>query len=142
MGEAADVMCGELTAFNDRDVNKIVASFSPDCEKVVPGARMRGGEQVAAWCSALWTAFPDIQVTVTTVIEKDSVAAVRGRVAGTHLGTLRTPSGDIPPTGRRADLGVSEVAEVEGGVMVSAHLYFDRLELLEQLGVTSAVMSA
>lgn len=138
MGQAADVLCRELSAFNERDVDKIVASFSTDCEKVVPGARMRGGEQVAAWCSALWSAFPDIQVTVTTVIEEGSVAAVRGRATGTHLGTLRTPSGDISPTGRHAELAVSEVAQVEEGVMVTAHLYFDRLELLEQLGVTAA----
>jgi predicted ester cyclase len=138
MGEAADVLCRELAAFNARDAKRIIASFSPECEKVVPGAHMRGGDQVLVWCSALWEAFPDIQVTVTSVVEEGSVAAVQARIGGTHLGTLRTPSGDIPPTGRRADLTFAEAAEVQAGVIVSAHLHFDRLTLLEQLGVAPA----
>ncbi len=142
MGERAEVVCQELAAFNARDWKQIRASFSPGCLKEVPGAHLRGGDQVAAWCSALWEAFPDIQVTVATSAEAESIVTIEGRVAGTHQGTLRTPDGDIPPTGRRADLPFSEHAEVQGGVIVSARLYFDRLELLEQLGLTPAPATA
>jgi hypothetical protein len=39
-------------------------------------------------------------------------------------------------------LPFSEHAEVQGGVIVSARLYFDRLELLEQLGLTPAPATA
>jgi predicted ester cyclase len=138
MGEAADVMRRELRAVNDRDTATIVASFSPECIKLVPGARFEGGEQVAAWCTALWEAFPDFHITATDVVEEAPIATVSGVVTGTHLGTLRTPGGDIPPTNRRAEFPFSETAEVRDGRMISVHLYFDRLELLEQLGVIPA----
>jgi predicted ester cyclase len=142
MGEAADVMRRELKAVNDRDTATIVASFSPECLKLVPGAQLRGGDQVATWCSALWEAFPDFHITVTGVVEEGTTATVSGIVTGTHLGTLRTPGGDIPPTGRHAELPFSETAEVRDGVMISARLYFDRLELLEQLGVIPSPAAA
>lgn len=142
MGENADVLRQELEAFNARDSQRIVASFSHDCPKDVPGAHLRGGDQIAAWCSALWEAFPDIRVTVASIVEAERTVAIEGRVSGTHEGTLRTPNGDIPPTGRWAEVALSECAEVEGGVIVAARLYFDRLELLEQLGVTPIPASA
>jgi ketosteroid isomerase-like protein len=137
MGDKAEVVCQELAAFNARDWRQIRASFSPDCLKEVPGAHLRGGDQVAAWCSALWEAFPDIRVTVAATAEVESIVIIEGRVAGTHQGPLRTPNGDILPTRRRADLPFSEHAEVQDGVIVSARLYFDRLELLEQLGLAA-----
>ncbi|MEX2553295.1 MAG: ester cyclase [Actinomycetota bacterium] len=142
MGEAADVMSRELKAVNERDIETITASFGPECIKLVPGARMQGGEQVAEWCSALIEAFPDFHITVTGVVEEAPFATVSGVVTGTHRGTLRTPGGDIPPTGRSAEFTFSETAEVRNGAMVSVRLYFDRLELLEQLGVIPAPASA
>jgi predicted ester cyclase len=135
MGEAADVILGELAAVNARDLKQIVASFSTDCPKEVPGVALRGGEEIAAWCTALWEAFPDLHLAYAAVAEEGPVAVVEGVVAGTHLGTLRTANGDIPPTGRRVEVKFSESAVVEGGVVVSARMYFDRLALLEQLGV-------
>lgn len=33
------------------------ASWSPDCQKWVPGAYLQGAEQVGAWDRALWEAF-------------------------------------------------------------------------------------
>jgi SnoaL-like polyketide cyclase len=52
--------------------------------KLVPGVRLQGGEQVAAWCYALWEAFPDFKITVTSVIEEGNYTTVNGTVAGTH----------------------------------------------------------
>jgi hypothetical protein len=61
---------------------------------------------------------------------------------GTHLGTLRSPAGDIPATGRVLDLPFCDHYEIQSGVIVSTHLYFDRLTLLEQLGVAPVPASA
>jgi len=51
---------------------------------------------------------------------------------------LHTPGGDIPPTGKRMNFPYLERFEVEGGLIVSGNLIFDRVELLEQLGVMPA----
>jgi predicted ester cyclase len=136
MGQAAEVMRRDIAAFNDRDVREIMAVHSSDCEKAVPGARLLGSDQVVAWRSALWEAFPDIQLEVTRAVEEGSAVAIQGLARATHRGTLRSPSGDIPPTGRSVEITWSDDYEVRGGRIVSTRLHFDQLSILEQLGVT------
>jgi steroid delta-isomerase-like uncharacterized protein len=136
MGEAAEVIRRDIAAFNDRDVRTIMALHSADCEKAVPGAHLRGSDQVVAWRSALWEAFPDVQLEVTRVVEEGSAVAIQGVSRATHRGTLRSPSGDIPPTGRSVEVTWSDDYEVQGGRIVSTRLHFDQLAILEQLGVT------
>lgn len=138
MGQAADVAHKKMAAFNAQDANELLALFGPDVEWAVPGGLLRGGDQVIAFCSALWEAFPDIELTVTRVVEEGSAVAIQGRAEGTHQGTFRTPGGDIPPTGRLVKLTFSQDFEVHGGVIVSVRHHFDRLELLEQLGAAPA----
>ncbi|MGH3984162.1 MAG: ester cyclase [Pseudonocardiaceae bacterium] len=138
MGQAADVMHRKIALFNAQDAKEFRALLSPDVEWAVPGALLQGPDQVAAFNSVLWEAFPDIELTATRVVEQGSAVVIQGRAEGTHQGTFRTPGGDIPPTGKRVALTYSEDFEVEEGVIVSARLHFDRLDLLEQLGVLPA----
>lgn len=142
MGTAADVMRRKISAFNAQDATQCLALCSPDVEWAAPGALLRGPDQAVALDSALWEAFPDIELTVTRVVEEGSVVIIQGRAHGSHQGTLRTPGGDIPATGRRVELTFFEEYEVQGEVIVSERLLFDRLELLEQLGVVPAPASA
>jgi predicted ester cyclase len=142
MGEATDVMRRKIAAFNAHDMGEMLSHFSPETVKEVPGALLRGRDQLAAFFSVFWEAFPDIEVTVTSVVEEGSVVAIQARSRGTHLGTFRTPGGDIPPTGRHIDLPLSDDYKVEGGLIVSGHLHFDRLTLLEQIGVVPAPVPA
>lgn len=138
MGQAADMMHSKIAAFNAQDVEKVRALLDPDVEWAIPGGLLRGPDQVIAFFSALWEAFPDLDLTATSVAEKGPTVVMQGRVEGTHQGTFHTPGGDIPPTGKRVNLTYSEHYEVEEGLIVSARLLFDRLDLLEQLGVAPA----
>lgn len=135
MGKAADVLRAELAAASAQDVKALEAFWSADCQKWVPGAYLQGADQVVAWDHALWEAFPDFQVIPTRTIEEGSAVGFHGRVTGTHQGTLRTPNGDISPTGRRVDFTIGGDCEIQGSQVVSMRLHFDRLEILEQLGV-------
>lgn len=132
MGQAADLMRRDIGAFNARDVEEIMAIHGSDCEKVDPGARLRGGDQVVAWRSALWDAFPDLQLEVARVVEEGPAVAIQGVARGTHRGTLRSPGADIPPTGRSVECTWSDYYEVQGGQIVSTRLHFDQLGILEQ----------
>jgi predicted ester cyclase len=138
MGQAAEVLRGELAAASAQDVEGLRASWNPNCQKWVPGAYLQGADQVLAWDQALWEAFPDFQVVPTQIVEEGSTLGFHARVTGTHQGTLRTPTGDIPPTGRRLEVTLSGVCEVHGDQIISMHMNFDRLEILEQLGVAAA----
>ena len=137
MGQAADVARRKIAAFNAQD-EELRAFLSPDIEWAVPGGMLRGSDQVIGYFSVLWEAFPDLELTATRVVEEGSAVVTLARAEGTHQGTFRTPGGDIPPTDRRVSLMYSEHFEVEGGMIVSASLHLDRLELLEQLGVVPA----
>jgi hypothetical protein len=57
---------------------------------------------------------------------------------GTHTGTLGTPAGEVPPTGRRVEIRWMAMYEVRGDELVSEHLYFDPTEFLMQLGLAPA----
>jgi predicted ester cyclase len=142
MGEPTDVMRKKFAALNAKDEKAMVSCFSPTAEKEVPGGLLLGADQIAAFVAAFWEAFPDIQLTVTSEVEEGPVVAVRGTMTGTHLGVLRTPAGNLPPTGRRLELSFSDDYEVQGGLIVATHLHLDRLELLEQLGAVPAPATA
>jgi predicted ester cyclase len=135
MGQPTDVMRRKFEALNAQDAKKMTRCFSPEAEKQIPGGSLRGGDQIAAFVSVFWEAFPDLKSRVTSEVEEALVVAIRGTMTGTHLGVFHTPAGDVPPTGRRIDLTFSDDYEVREGVIVSTHFHLDRLQLLEQLGV-------
>ena len=66
------------------------------------------------------------------------VAAEEGTFTGTHQGVLHSPAGDIPPTGRPVALDYIQVLRYRDGKHVSFNLMFDRLLMLEQLGLIPA----
>jgi predicted ester cyclase len=138
MGNPTDVMRKKFAALNAQDAKEMTGYFSPEAEREVPGGLLRGRDQIAAFVSVFWEAFPDLNFTVTSEVEEGPVVAIRGTMTGTHLGVFHTPAGDMPPTGRHIDLSFSDDYELQGGVIVSTHLHLDRLELLEQLGAVPA----
>jgi predicted ester cyclase len=134
MGQAADVVHAKLTAFNVQDAEEIRALLDPEVEWAALGRLCRGPDQVIGLFSAFWDAFPDLKISYARVVEDGSTVITDARAEGTHEGTLRTPGGDIPATGKRVNLPYLERFEVEDSLIVSGNLIFDRVELLEQLG--------
>lgn len=79
--------------------------------------------------------FPDVKVTVVNQIVADPYVVTEGIFAGTHTGTLRTPQGDVPPTGNQIKLRYVTVQRVEKDKVASEHVYFDQAEFMTQLGL-------
>jgi ketosteroid isomerase-like protein len=71
----------------------------------------------------------------------DEVAVEEGRFTGTEDGILRTPGGDIPPTGRSVRVDYIQVLRFKDGKHVSFHLMYDQLTMLDQLGLASVPSS-
>lgn len=138
MGQAADVVRSKLVAFNEQDAGKVRELCDSDVEWAAPGALCRGFDEVIGLFSAFWEAFPDLKLSITRLVEDGSTVITDARAEGTHQGTLRSPGGDIPATGKRVNLPYLERFEVERGLIVSGKLIFDRVEMLEQLGVMPA----
>jgi len=66
------------------------------------------------------------------------VAVEEGTFTGTHNAVLHSPAGDIPPTGRPVTLDYLQVLRFRDGSHVLFNLMYDRLLLLEQLGLIPA----
>jgi predicted ester cyclase len=75
------------------------------------------------------------QVEDTNVIAGDNGAVIEFIGRGTHTGTLASPMGEIPPTGRRVELPFCEVYRITNGKIVGGSTYFDLAGMLQQLGL-------
>jgi predicted ester cyclase len=65
-----------------------------------------------------------------------------GTFSGTHNGVFHSPMGDVPPTGRSVSAEYVQVLRYRDGLCVSGNLMFDRMELLDQLGLLPAPATA
>jgi Predicted ester cyclase len=133
MSGAEELAARDIRAFNEQDLEAKVAISSPELEFVVPGATMRGLDEAGVFARALWEAFPDGRITTVKRAAHGSWVAVEGTFTGTHAGTLHSPSGAIPASGRHVEFECVVAYEVASERIVSKHFYFDRLELLTQI---------
>jgi ketosteroid isomerase-like protein len=128
--------------FNAHDLDGFKEVLADDVVFKAPaGMRGEGKTACAAFFGSWFAAFPNARVEVEAVHILDDVAVEEGTFTGTQNGVLHGPTGDIPPTGRSVEVNYVQVLRFRGGKHVSFNLMFDRLTMLEQLGLvpTSAV---
>jgi hypothetical protein len=139
MNEAQAAAERHTAAFNAHDLEAHMANESPDIEWVQPGGiSLRGPGAVAESQKIFWAAIPDAKVEPLNRVVAGSTVVTEGYMTGSQTGTLRTPHGDIPPSGNRIRLRFVTVQRVENGLIASEHLYFDQLEFLAQIGALPA----
>lgn len=126
-----------IAAFNRRDVTTLQEIYSSDCAYTAPGEmHFTGATQIIEFLKVWWAAFPDCTGTPTNLLFcGEDYAVEEGLFEGTHDGVFRTPMGDIQPTHRKVHGEYVIVSKVSGGKCMSQHLTFDRLQLMEQLGL-------
>ena len=125
--------------FNAHDIDGFADVLADDVVFEAPGG-MRGEGKAACveFFGSWFTAFPDAHVEIHGVHVIDDVAVEEGTFTGTHDGVLRSPMGDIPPTGRPVKVDYIQVLHFRDGKHSSFNLMFDRLLMLEQLGLMPA----
>jgi steroid delta-isomerase-like uncharacterized protein len=84
--------------------------------------------------SGLWTAFPDLQITIDDMVGEDDKVAWRLTVNGTQEAEFR----GVPPTGREVTFGAQYVFRFRDGKIVERWTNFDRLGVMVQLGAIPA----
>jgi predicted ester cyclase len=125
--------------FNAHDIDGFKEVLADNVVVTAPGGlKGEGKEACAAFFGGWFTAFPDARVDVQAVHIIDDVAVEEGTFSGTQHGVLRGPAGEIPPTGRHVEVGYIQVLRFHDGKHVSFNLIFDRLMMLEQLGLAPA----
>jgi ketosteroid isomerase-like protein len=130
-------------AFNAQDAATMQADMADDVEIVAPGGMVtRGKAQALEFLKSWWEAYPDAKTKARRVYTTDDAVIEEGTFTGTHKGVFRTPAGDIQPTGRRVEGDYISVFSFRGEKIASQHLMFDRLQLLEQLGLVPTPAAA
>jgi predicted ester cyclase len=129
--------------FNAHDLDGFASVLTDDVAFQAPGGMQGQGKAACLEFYGSWLgAFPDFHVEVHNVYFIDDVAVEEGTYSGTHNGVLHTPAGEIPPTGRAVSGQYIQVLRFRDGKHVSFNLSFDRLQMLEQLGLVPAPAAA
>jgi steroid delta-isomerase-like uncharacterized protein len=123
-------------AFNAHDLAAFGELMADDIVDTAPGGMRFEGKAAATQFYGVWfTAFPDCHVEIDRAIFADDTVVEQGTFTGTHTGVFHTPDGDIPPTGRAVKAQYTNILTIRDGKFVTGDLMYDRLELLEQLGL-------
>jgi steroid delta-isomerase-like uncharacterized protein len=122
--------------FNAHDIDGFAEVLADDVAFKAPGGVHGQGKPACVAFFASWfDPFPDAHLDVHRLHMIDDVAVEEGTFTGTHNGVLRGPMGDVPPTGRPVSIAYTHVLRFRDGKHVSFNLMFDRLSMLEQLGL-------
>jgi steroid delta-isomerase-like uncharacterized protein len=115
--------------FNKRDLKVVDEMFDEDF--VVSGRRL-GRAGLKQSMSRHFTAFPDLQVTITEVLAEGDKVVIWYTAQGTQRGEFE----GVRPTGKQVNWFGADLLRVEGGRIVEGRFLSDSLGLLRQLGAT------
>jgi steroid delta-isomerase-like uncharacterized protein len=128
-----------IKAFNSHDLEAVARDAAPDIVATAPGGvKLSGPQAVKEYNQTFITAFPDARIDAKKVIVQGRTAVVEGVFSGTNNGTLKTPMGDIPATGRKVSGEFIQIFEIDRGLVKRNHLMYDQVDLMTQLGLAPA----
>lgn len=125
-----------LHLLDERRLDEWEQTMAPDAVFVGPGMDLKGREEIRRFVEGFHQAFPDVAHRIDRLLVAGDTLIMEGVFTGTHEGVLRTPAGDVPPTGRRVEVREVQLVTIDrDGLAARFDTYFDRLEMLAQLGL-------
>ena len=91
-------------------------------------ARKQGTTRWRTWV-------PDLRTTIDDIFAEGDKVVVRWTTRGTHRGNIAIGGMTIPPTGKQISFVGMDMFHFRGGKIVELWRNWDRLGLLEQLGM-------
>jgi steroid delta-isomerase-like uncharacterized protein len=131
-----------IEAFNKADWDLWRKLHTPNIvyEEVATGQRMTGPDEILTGLRGWRDAFPDVKGTVTNLVVGDDEVAAEVEWKGTHRGTLQTPFGTVPASGKENTTRAMLILRVEKDRIVSNRHYFDFYGMLRQIGALPAML--
>jgi steroid delta-isomerase-like uncharacterized protein len=120
--------------WNKRDLNKLNEITSENISRSVNNIiRANDRKEVKANMNVIMTAFPDLFVKINNLQFSGNTAYIHWNMAGTNTGIY----GEFPATGKKINVsGVSKIQFSVEGMINSEDVFYNELELLQQLGYT------
>jgi len=119
-------------AFLRRDVEWMDRHVAPEFVRHDPGQpfEVRGPEGVAQLHDALLPAFPDMELPLHDLVAEGEKVLVRLTIHATHTG----PFGELEATGRRIEVPVLDLFQIQDDRLVEHWALLDNLGMMRQLG--------
>ena len=126
-----------IEAYNNKDWEAVKNSMTADCyyDELATHRKAEGADAIVELWQGWAAAQPDSYGTFENVhvIEGGVVFELTWR--GTMTGTLQSPDGEIPPTGKSMEVRACQVTELEGDKAKAIRHYFDLATMMQQLGL-------
>ena len=90
-----------------------------------------GPAALIEFLAAYRTGFPDVHADILDMVAEGEKVVWRVRMTGTHRGTFL----GIPATGNSFDVEAVIISRFVDGLVVEDHVNYDRLGMMQQLGV-------
>ena len=140
---AQQVVAAAVEAFNSHEASRIRATYADDAVLEAPGdVRLVGPDASTEFLMGWVNAFPDGVWTVSNEVASGDRVGTEFTFEGTHEAPLPGPDGEIPATHRRIAIRGVEVFRIVGDKIAEDHLYYDQVQVLEQLGVMPVAAEA
>jgi steroid delta-isomerase-like uncharacterized protein len=123
-----------LEARNTPNLDLLDEIYAPDVVVHDAGAPedIHGLDALRTYYEGSHAGFPDFEARFDEVLVAEDQIIYRWTVEGTHTGTLR----GFPPTGKHVTFSGVAIDRIEEGKIVEEWVYYDTLDLLQQLGFT------
>jgi ketosteroid isomerase-like protein len=103
-------------ALEEKDLNKILQSFTDDCEIELLNTKLKGKQGAKNWYKWLYTHIAKLKLIPVTIMVENNVFFEEFIVKATF------------PDGKQAQSKQAEVLVFEGQKIKSLRMYFDRLD--------------
>lgn len=139
MATALEIAKASITAFNQKDWNRMRALYAPDAvyDEKATHRSIQGPAQIIEGLQIWTTAFPDAKGTIVREFAAGDIAVLELLWTGTHTGPLQTPAGSIAASSRSVQMPACSVIQVKGETIKLDTHYFDLLTLLSQIGAAA-----
>ena len=118
------------------NMDQLLSGYTDDViyEDVPMGLVLHGKEELRAFATGFFNAFPDLKAIITTRVVDGNRGASEWLFTGTQAGDMP----NIPASNKKMDLRGASIYEFEGGKIKHKIDFWDLGTLLRQLGVTPA----
>jgi steroid delta-isomerase-like uncharacterized protein len=128
-----------IDVINTHDAEALRQVFGPETYERFPMRTVRGADDLVAWWEQVFTAVPDLTMTIEAMAENpEGGVFLRWRVSGHHTGGEWE---GIAPSGAHVDLDGMDHFVVEDGRIASNFVVFDQMQFARQIGLLPAAGS-
>jgi steroid delta-isomerase-like uncharacterized protein len=135
-----DAAKASIIAYNEKDWDAIKRTTAPGVvyDEVSTSRKMQGIDDVLSVWKGWATAFPDSRATFEAAHVSGDTVILELTWRGNHTGLLKTPTGEIPATGKPMQMRACQIIEVADGKTQRIRQYFDMATLMAQIGTSAA----